>query len=178
MPAYQGEFDGLCGIYAIANAYEICGYGDFSSQLFETACSAVSHRRWPSVLWEGTSFRDMQIMISKCQDKIEIHFEKRVVVKYPFLRHCPNTNEDCWKRFDDIFQKDEVHCGIIGLTFPSSHWIVVSRDTRRRVWFFDSDANVPEYRKNIAALFAGNRRRTRTQWRICRKELLVFRGNE
>lgn len=26
MPSHQGSHDGLCGIYAIANAYAICGY--------------------------------------------------------------------------------------------------------------------------------------------------------
>ncbi len=25
MPLHQGEYDGLCGMYAIANAYQICG---------------------------------------------------------------------------------------------------------------------------------------------------------
>ncbi len=53
MPYYQGEFDGLCGMYAIANAYEICGYGDICAELFQAACDALAPRRWPSVLRIG-----------------------------------------------------------------------------------------------------------------------------
>ena len=178
MPAYQGEFDGLCGMYAIANAYDICGYGDTCSKLFEIACAALAHRRWPSVLWEGTTLGDMRNMISKCQDEIEEQYDEKVAVKYPFLQRSPGTNEEYWNQFDTIFRNESVYCGIIGLTFPSSHWVVVARDSKRRVWFFDSDANAPEYRKDVATLFAGDRRRSRKQWRICRDELIVFRNRK
>lgn len=175
MPAYQGEFDGLCGMYAIANAYDICGYGDSCSKLFEVACSALAQSRWPSVLWEGTTFGDMRTMISTCQEEIEGQYVEQVTIKYPFLQRSPGTNEEYWNQFDAIFRDKSVYCGIIGLEYPSSHWVVVARDSRRRIWFFDSDSNAPEYRKNVATLFAGNRRRSRKQWRICRKELVVFR---
>ena len=67
MPAYQGEFDGLCGMYSIANAYESCGYIDHGNQLFQVACSRLAPKRWPRVLWEGTSFHDMMRMIKACQ---------------------------------------------------------------------------------------------------------------
>ena len=48
MPFYQGEFDGLCGQYAIVNAFELCGCDP--SDLFEEACRGLAHRRWPRVV--------------------------------------------------------------------------------------------------------------------------------
>lgn len=46
MSAYQGEFDGLCGMCAIANAYDICGYGEICEELFHVACGALAQQRW------------------------------------------------------------------------------------------------------------------------------------
>ena len=47
MPNYQGELDGLCGVYAIVNAYEIC-LSDLVNnpekkldRIFRTACRGV-----------------------------------------------------------------------------------------------------------------------------------------
>lgn len=46
MVAYQGKFDGLCGMYAIVNAYEInayeiCDYGGICEELFQVACGGA-----------------------------------------------------------------------------------------------------------------------------------------
>lgn len=174
MARYQGEFDGLCGMYAIANAYEQCGYGDHCDQLFQIACSALALRRWPQVLWDGTSFGDMQRMIAACNRDIAENYEETIDVQYPFFRNTPNTNAAYWQRFDDIFHNEDVYCGIIGLTHPWQHWVVISRDTKKRVWFVDSDVGEPEYRKNLSSLYAGERRRLQTQWRLDRRELIVF----
>ena len=61
MHAYQGEYDGLCGMYAVANAFSICSYDEEScSDLFRVACDSLASERWPTVLWEGTDFDDMK----------------------------------------------------------------------------------------------------------------------
>ena len=174
MPAYQGEFDGLCGMYAIANAYEECGYEDGCAELFQVSCNALAHRRWPRVLWEGTTFGGMKKMISACQDEIEIQYHESVIVGYPFWHKPPKSNKDYWKKFDDIFGNENVVCGIVGMTKPQRHWVVISRDTKRRVWFIDSDGDEPVYRKNLASLNAGERRRWESQWLLDRRELIVF----
>jgi len=64
-------------------------------------------------------------------------------------------------------------CGIIGLTKPSEHWIVVSRNGHR-IDFTDSTAGQPYLRKNRRSLIAGLRRKKSSQWLINRKELIVF----
>lgn len=175
-PAYQGEYDGLCGMYAIANAFGVCGYGeDACAQLFEVACSALPQRRWPSVLWEGTDFGDMKRMIRACRQFMESNDWDATLVCDAFSYDEPSDNKTYWRRFDEIFRNENVYCGIVGRTEPSPHWIVVTRASDRRVWFLDSDAKRPVFRKNIKSLHAGQRRRSHTQWRLCRDELLVFR---
>lgn len=69
-PSYQGELDGLCGPYAIANAFKECGYPQ-KKATFKLACEALSKQRWPKVLWEGTAFGDMQRMIKACIKNID-----------------------------------------------------------------------------------------------------------
>ena len=113
-------------------------------------------------------------MIGVRQRYIEKNHGDLTQVCDAFSDDPPANNGVFWKRFDEMFRDMNVHCGFIGLTVPTSHWVVVSRDTRRRVWFLDSNANAPECRKNVATLFARDRRRSRNQWRISRGELLVF----
>ena len=175
MPAYQGEYDGLCGMYAIANAYAVCDYKeDFCAELFQVACGALPQRRWPSVLWKGTDFADMKKMVRACRRYEKDKSSDSTLVSDAFFNGTPPSNEAYWRRFDEIFRNENVRCGIVGRTEPSPHWIVIDRDTIRRVWFSDSDVNRPEFRKNVASLYAGQRRRSQTQWRLCREELLVF----
>ena len=180
MPAYQGEFDGLCGMYAIANAYEICGYGEICDKLFQISCGGLAHDRWPEVLWQGTSFGDMMRMIKACQRYIDSRMCKRTGIKgtvdigYPFWKKTPRSNSIYWEVLMDIFKHYNVRCGIVGLTAPVHHWVVISRDTERRVWFTGSGRGELEYRKNLASLHAGERRRMETQWRLDRRELVVF----
>ena len=86
MPMYQGELDGLCGMYAIVNALEECGE-TCSEKIFESACSAIARNRWPSVLWKGTTFDDMQKMVKKCLPE-----GGQIKVSYPFRNNLPASN--------------------------------------------------------------------------------------
>lgn len=176
MPAYQGEFDGLCGMYAIANAYEICGFNDSREELFMVACNVLAQSRWPGVLEDGTTFRDMQRMISQCQTQLEDQYDenKLVSVTYPFSRNVPRNDKEYWNRLHQICSSDEVYCCIVRRTKPSSHWLVTYPYTTRRVHFVDSDPFDPEFGKNRGSLYAGNRRRRRNQWRFDRHDLIVF----
>lgn len=174
MPAYQGEFDGLCGMYAIANAYEICGYGEIHKELFDVACGALSQARWPGVLQEGTSFGDMRKMLSACQTEIGYQYDKLVKVRYPFLQRTPGTNQDYWRQLDEMLESTVVYCCIVGRSKPSPHWIVLCPDTSNRVVFVDSSPNQSTFRKNRRNVYAGPRRRYESQWRLDRQELIVF----
>ena len=168
-PSYQGELDGLCGPYAIANAFEECGYPQ-KEATFKLACEALSKQRWPKVLWEGTTFGDMQRMIKACIKNID-----HIKVGYPFMHSVLQSNDEYWNKFDFIFSDDNpsAMCAIIGLTKPSEHWIVVTR-SGTRIDFTDSTAGQPYLRKNRSSIIAGLRRRKSRQWLIDRKELIIF----
>lgn len=135
------------------------------------ACGALSSTRWPALLWAGTGFGDLQRMIRVCLDSE--HNTAGLVARYPFQRFVPQTNVDYWRRFDAVFADEGAQCGIVGMTQPSAHWIVISRDNGR-LQFTDSDPFDPRPRKNRSSLFAGERRRKATQWLIDRRELVVF----
>ena len=110
MAFYQGSLDGLCGQYAIVNALEQCGFTD--EDYFQTACRGLARRRWPDVLWEGTTIGDLQKMIAHCQ---LVHDElQHVNIAYPFRKAAPKSNRSYWERFDGIFRgrgRSLRHCG-------------------------------------------------------------------
>ena len=178
MPSYQGTFDGLCGMYAIVNAYETCGIAEEKDLeiLFKLACEALPRQSWPQVLWKGTSFLQMRTMIRRCEEAMASGGVSPIKSGFPFSRNTPVSDDEHWARFDEVFSETEVMCGIVGVEKPSPHWIVIERESKNRVWFTDSDGDKDtEYRKNIASLYAGERRRLRNQWLLNRKQLIVFK---
>ena len=182
MPGYQGEYDGLCGMYAISNAYEICGYDlpeeeieEELGDIFKICCSALAESRWPDILWDGTSFGDMRKMISTCQD----HYEFRIKVTYPFLRNSPKTNEDYWEKLADIFGKEDenVLCAIIGMEAPDPHWTVVEPSLGGHLFFSDSATGSIE-RVRIETIHAGKRKPVGKNYKFNPRELIVFSVEE
>ncbi len=169
--AYQGELDGLCGPYAIVNALAFCGLVECEDRIFETACLRMGSKRWPSLLWEGTTFADLQRMTRACLDN-ELN-SIGVSVSYPFSRLVPASNKDYWKRFDEIFDDESVWCAIIGMMKPSAHWIVAYRDGQR-IAFVDSTPMKSDVRKNRSSIHAGSRPTKATQWLIERDEFAAF----
>lgn len=167
--SYQGELDGLCGPYAITNALMHIGHRGDREDIFRTACSAISRNRWPELLWAGTTFGDLKKMIGSCMEVVE-----GVEVKYPFWRAAPVSNAAYWQDFDVIFDDEDAVCGIVGITRPSYHWLVVTKDGGRVV-FLDSDPHGPVRRVNRASLYAGERGPRAKKWVIDRRELVVFR---
>lgn len=172
MPKYQGELDGLCGMYAIINAYEHCGV-EQSDAVFKASCNALAHSRWPGVLWEGTTFGDLQRMIVSCRDTVEGASE--VKVSYPFSKKTPRTNVEYWKRLDEIYDlNDAWRCMIIGVSRPWNHWIVATRKSKKRFKFLDSDPRAPEKTKNRSMLHAGSKNGNPNKWIIDRDALAIF----
>lgn len=171
MPSYQGQLDGLCGPYAIANALEQCGLAINHETFFQIACERASGSRWPSLLWEGTSFAEIRRMVSACLSSPANTLA--IKARYPFRQEPPPTNRDYWMRFDELFDDERTLCGIVGVIRPHPHWIVISRDGGRLI-FTSSDADSVYQRKNRAAVHAGYRRRKPGQWLIDRRELVVF----
>ena len=184
MPGRQGDHDGLCGMYSIANAYQICGYDrpeDEEGELkdiFRIACDALTKDRWPNVLWKGTSFKDMKKMIDKCLKETEWWKDYdglSVKVEYPFSRNTPKTNDEYWDRLFDIFEGKgkDVRCAIVGMEAPSEHWIVVEPSRSRNLLFSDSTTGTID-RVRIEEIHAGKRKPSDKEYKFNRKELIVF----
>jgi len=70
VPNYQGKLDGLCGMYALSNALEVCGVEDYE-KAWDVACEAIPSDRWPQVLWEGTTFDDLNVMIEQVRVRVK-----------------------------------------------------------------------------------------------------------
>ncbi len=125
--AWQGSLDGLCGPYAIVNAYHQCDIEEdwLGQDIFEIACSAIGD--WPDELWEGTTFRQMRTMLKACQEALRNAYEEAdceypIEIEYPFRRKAPRSRKKFRKRLHRIFSRDEVICGIVGMENPAAHW--------------------------------------------------------
>ena len=176
--AYQGKLDGLCGPYAIVNAYDRCGVEEdwLGQDIFNIACLAVD--RWPNILWEGTSFRELRRMLAACQKELKKACRKageefRIEVEYPFAgKRKPKSNREYWRRFDDLFSREDAVCGILGMEHPHEHWIAFE-NRKKKLSLFASDANARRWRITKNSVHAGSRYRKR--FLVNRRELVIFR---
>ncbi len=178
--AYQGKLDGLCGQYAIVNAYNQCGLNEewLGQDLFNIACSAIDG--WPDIMWEGTSFSQLRKMLRTCQRALrnaykEAGEEFHLEVETPFVgKKRPRSNREYWMRFEELHSCSDVVCGILGMEQPHEHWITFE-NRRKSLSFFDSDATGARWRIEKREIHAG--RRYRRRYLVNRRELVVFRSN-
>ncbi|MCY4555454.1 MAG: hypothetical protein OXF79_03560 [Chloroflexi bacterium] len=176
--AYQGNLDGLCGPYAIVNAFDRCGLNEewLGRDLFKIACEAIDG--WPDILWDGTKFSQMKTMLKACRKELhnayrEAGEEFHVNVEYPFSgAGRPRSDREYWRRLNEIFACDDVVCGILGIEHPYRHWIVF-RYTGKSLIMFDSSVWDRKWRIAKKKIHAG--RRNRKKYRVNREELVVFR---
>ena len=175
---YQGSLDGLCGPYAIVNAYHLCDIEEswLGQEIFELACSTLNG--WPDVLWDGTSFYQMRMMLRSCQQALqgayaEANVDYMIEIGYPFYNNVPANNQEFWEQFEEVFSEDNVICGIAGMQHPSEHWFAFTKCRDALIVF---DSNPVSWgslqRIRLEDIHAGvNRMR---QFVINRRELIVF----
>ena len=176
MIKYQGSMDGLCGPYAIVNAFVHCGLEN-PDDLFQTACGAVSRRRWPGLLWLGTEIGDMEKMIAACRKKFPT--AEAVNVRYPFKKNRPKNNDEFR---DYLLENLEIgalrQCAILEITKPRWHWIVSHRESEKKLSFIDSDGpKNPRVKKLVTSLHAGTRRRDPNKWLLELKSCIMFKAS-
>lgn len=166
----QGHLDGLCGIYAIVNALEEYGVTK-ADRVFEICCRALSPTRWPETLWQGTTFRDLEIMLKACRENLKID---TVQISYPFRNSQPATNQDFWQDFDELFSENRNNkCAILGLEVPEMHWLV-TKPKAGALLFIDSDDIKPRRKVAREDIYAGGRRTAAQTYRINKKEVILF----
>lgn len=177
--AYQGKLDGLCGPYAIVNAYDRCGVGEdwLGQSLFNIACLAVDG--WPEILWQGVPFSQLRTMLRACQKELTKAYEAAgedfpVRVEYPFTgKRRPRSDREYRARFEELFAHDDTVCGILGMEDPHEHWVAFE-NRKKTLKLFDSDADEESWRIAKTDIHAGRRRRK--TYLVNRRDLVVFRA--
>lgn len=148
----QGGLDGLCGQYAIANAFKLCGVKN-TMLTWQRACSALPPDFWPDGLWKGTDFNHLCLMLDKAARMREA---RRLSIGY----RTPFKSQLTHEQFQDKLQKElrepDVTCAIIKLNAPSHHWLVVEREGGR---LFATDSSLKNssdgQRRNLGAIRSG-----------------------
>ena len=126
MLAYQGEYDGLCGMYAVANAFTQCGVGN-GRRVFRLACRSLKQElTWPRGVWAGTDFDDMKRMIRYCKKRVDIGRE--IKVQYPFQDNPPNSIDSYVHQFHQLFAERDPICAIVG---TCDHWFVIVKSDNK-----------------------------------------------
>ena len=178
--AYQGSLDGLCGPYAIVNAYRQCDIEEkwLGKDIFAISCLAIEG--WPQILWDGTSFRDMRKMLKSCRNALQSAYEEAdceypIKVTYPFWKKPPRTNKEYWKRLDEIFCRNDVLCGIIGMEHPSEHWFAFDKKAKT-LTAFDSTHHTDGGMRRIAIKDIHAGVHEKKKYVVNRRELIVFRS--
>lgn len=167
----QGHLDGLCGVYAVVNAFLKLKAGN-ENEIFRACCCALSDSRWPKTLWEGTSLRDLETMIKSCLEKV--NGLDRFHVSYPFRVNQPKSNGEFWQEFDSLFANNrEKKSAIIGLTKPDLHWLV-ALPKRRNIEFIDSDRLSSNTKVPREDIYAGDRRTNGQTYCVDRKEVIII----
>ena len=88
-PYQQGDFNGLCGLYAVLNAilrqFEMTGLEQLHEEMFKVGATAIPKNRFPDVLWDGMDVADL-FRIAKAVGR--------------FLRESRGLDVVVWKPFE------------------------------------------------------------------------------
>jgi hypothetical protein len=175
MAFYQGELDGLCGMYAIVNAIQLCDSAIDTDEVFQLACTGIAQSAWPAVLWEGTSRGQLQKMIKNITQK-----HPKITAKYPFSKNAPVSPAAFWTEFNRVFEEEAAVCAIVRIAEKISadmhHWTVIE-PVGEKIKNTDSTANAQFATKYRKSLHPGERRKNTRQTLIIKEDLIVFYVN-
>ena len=177
--AWQGSLDGLCGPYAIINAYHQCGIEEdwLGRDIFNIACSAIDG--WPGVLWDGTTFGQMRKMLKSCQKALKEAYREAdcaypIKIEYPLCANPPKSGRKFRKRLHKMFSRDDVICGIVGMERPAAHWFSFVK-LKRALIVLDSAPPGCSGMRRIALDDLRIRARGKKKLVLNPRELIVFR---
>jgi len=146
-PYLQGQIDGLCGLYAIVNVFQLIFPGSFDDddawELMTKLCRSIA-AKFPAVIWKGAGVEDTVKLFQAAQDyaRATRHLGGEVVVTRPFARRKFDRVQDFWDEVGAWLEGGDPtttkRLAFIGIGYPDNHWTVVTRKTGRSVTFFDS----------------------------------------
>lgn len=141
--SYQGEFDGLCGVYAIINAVRQLGVRDVDrtlyAGLFRTMLRHVPASQLFAVIDEGF---DPELLVASARKAFR-QIKRRHAINLRLSQPLINRVYDGPERFRcdlrDLVARPDTAV-VVCVRLPSScHWSVVQRMTSRSMTLRDSD---------------------------------------
>jgi hypothetical protein len=147
-PSYQGDLDGLCGIYAVVNSFRVLRLPDFD----EEACFLRAVKHFPEALWKGTSLGELKKIAKNVATWATKQYRVPLKVVAPFKTTQFRTAQQWQAALDEYLvngNRAPRAVAIVGILDDDfSHWTVVNRSTERSVTFFDSNEGIVIVRKS------------------------------
>lgn len=177
-PYYQGDLNGLCGIYAVVSGFRHAldwnQHHHSDRDLFEVATKAVPKKDYPDVLWKGMSVAQLLRICKKTRDYLAQDWDYEVHVDVPFIGV---EFRDLQHFIDELSSRMKSHPGaaILSLEWAKSeggegHWTVLERVTDKHLYLIDSGRMRRLPRRNLRV--RGDRGR-----RICTEETVLLVRN-
>lgn len=176
----QGALDGLCGQYAVVNAFtELHAAETYAQQaaLFKAACDTIAKKRWPGAIQAGTSFYDLKAMIAAARKKAG----SAAAISYPFEDGIEPKRRaaDYLAQLLELVPRAGKGCAILCVRRASDawedHWIVVRR-RGGRLQFIDSvdQRGGTIMTRNPASLRVGSGPKQDRRWHLPAKDQVVI----
>ena len=135
-PLSQGDEDGFCGLYAIANALELLFpqrmNEDARAQVFKIIAKACLSK-WPDIVWNGTTERDIRAMLAAARN----HLDHIFVWEQPFAHLTIESFDEFARQLGWRIKGDDAFA-IVGISKPWQHWTCVHRFTEHEMVMTDS----------------------------------------
>ena len=141
-PFTQGEFDGLCGLYSIVNAFKLLfprkKLDDFEELAKELALS-IPQNEFRSVFIDGMDFRRLEILVQRA-----VKFAKNKWngdVEFQTNKFIANRKDVFFKEMNSYFRGEGStkyrRAVILGLSGRMEHWTTAEDATENTMFIFD-----------------------------------------
>jgi hypothetical protein len=170
-PFVQGELDGLCGIYAVINAYRLL-FGDqfgpeHAIRLFKKMAKSA-----PLAVFEGLGYHELLDLIALANRAVPA--KMRLEVRTQLFRKPSNgpalkTNVFVNRLREEVNEQNQV--AILGLEKAHNHWTLVHRLTPSTIKLTDSD----NLGGHLRLVNIGITEKTRKNMRIVASQTILLR---
>jgi hypothetical protein len=151
----QGELDGLCGMYAVVNAFARIGGRRLSvanhRDIFHLMAKRLAKEgNFADMLVEGMRFRSLGKIIDVASEYVEnacgVKVHRRISCKTN-----PSTLDEFWQMLSDHISAQDGRSVILGLSGVRAHWTCVGSMTHNQMRLIDSVGlkNIPRSRTTI-----------------------------
>jgi hypothetical protein len=137
-PVSQGDLDGFCGLYSIINALTLLFPSSMNSdardKIFYVIARSLPAIRWPAVLWDGTTAKDVGKMLDAARSAMKHTFQW----ERPFDKHLKIANFEEFRHELKIRIEGDDAFAIMGISKPWEHWSCAHRVLEHEIKMTDS----------------------------------------